>query len=198
MKLEKHDQTHRENNFILGWYIDTDVCNKIIDYFEKSEDKKQGISGDGNTKGVNEHIKKSTDLVLRDKNLLLDYGSNLQQVFDEYIQIFPMVNHYNPWGVIENVNIQRYYPKEGFFSWHTERGGPYNKESARHLVFMTYLNDVEKGGETEFYHQNIKVKPEKGLTIIWPADWTHTHRGCVSETDTKYIITGWASYYHKG
>ena len=60
---------------------------------------------------------------------------------------------------------------------------------------MTYLNDVSDGGETAFLYQNVKVKPEKGLTLIWPAEWTHTHKGMVSMTQTKYIITGWYSFY---
>ncbi len=59
---------------------------------------------------------------------------------------------------------------------------------------MTYLNDVEDGGGTEFYHQNLIVKPRKGKTLIWPADWTHTHRGVTSPTQEKYVITGWFNY----
>ena len=59
---------------------------------------------------------------------------------------------------------------------------------------MTYLNDVTDGGETEFLHQKFKIKPEKGLSIIWPADWTFTHKGVVSPTQTKYIATGWYEY----
>jgi len=38
------------------------------------------------------------------------------------------------------------------------------------------------------------VQPRKGLTLIWPADWTHHHRGVVSPTQEKYIITGWFSF----
>jgi hypothetical protein len=53
---------------------------------------------------------------------------------------------------------------------------------------------VTDQGETEFYHQNIKIKPEKGLTIIWPADWTFTHRGLPSLTQEKFVVTGWFSY----
>ena len=45
---------------------------------------------------------------------------------------------------------------------------------------MTYLNDVNDYGETEFYYQKLKIKPEKGKTVIWCADWTHTHRGISS------------------
>ena len=55
---------------------------------------------------------------------------------------------------------------------------------------MTYLNDVEDGG-TEFYYQKLKTKAKKGLTLIWPTDFTHTHRGIVSKTKEKYIVTGW-------
>jgi hypothetical protein len=59
---------------------------------------------------------------------------------------------------------------------------------------MTYLNDVTDQGETEFFHQQIKIKPQKGLTVIWPADWTYTHRGIPSPTQEKFIITGWLSF----
>jgi hypothetical protein len=59
---------------------------------------------------------------------------------------------------------------------------------------MTYLNDINDGGETEFLYQNIKIKPKKGLTLIFPADWTFTHRGIASSTEEKFIVTGWYNY----
>ena len=57
---------------------------------------------------------------------------------------------------------------------------------------MTYLNNVKNGG-TEFINQKIITEAEKGLTLFWPSDWTHTHRGVVSKQD-KYILTGWLNY----
>jgi hypothetical protein len=86
------------------------------------------------------------------------------------------------------------YPTQGFHSWHTERSNARMPNVTRHLVFMTYLNDISDEGETEWKHQGLKVKPEKGLTVIWPADWTYTHRGISSKTETKYITTGWYNY----
>ena len=59
---------------------------------------------------------------------------------------------------------------------------------------MTYLNDVTDGGETDFFYQRIKIPPKKGLTVIWPADWTYTHRGIPSKTQDKFIVTGWFNY----
>jgi hypothetical protein len=63
----------------------------------------------------------------------------------------------------------------------------------RILVFMTYLNDVPDGG-TEFIYQNIISPAKKGLTLIWPAEFTHLHRGQISKTKEKYIVTGWFNY----
>ena len=59
---------------------------------------------------------------------------------------------------------------------------------------MTYLNDINDQGETEFIHQKMKVKPRKGLTLIWGADWTFLHKGLASPSETKYITTGWYEY----
>ena len=59
---------------------------------------------------------------------------------------------------------------------------------------MTYLNDVTDGGETEFKYQKLKVKPVKGKMVMWPTDFTHTHRGITSPTQEKYIATGWDNF----
>ena len=32
------------------------------------------------------------------------------------------------------------------------------------------------------------------VTLIWGSDWTFTHRGITSKTETKYIATGWLDY----
>ena len=56
---------------------------------------------------------------------------------------------------------------------------------------MIYLNDVTEGGYTEFPSQNKLFQPRTGDILIWPAFWTHPHRGITSKTQTKYIITGW-------
>ena len=61
----------------------------------------------------------------------------------------------------------------------------------RVLVFMTYLNDDFEGGMTTFNHYDLDVKPVTGLTLIWPAEWTHAHQGQVITKGSKYIITGW-------
>ena len=58
----------------------------------------------------------------------------------------------------------------------------------------TYLNDVTDGGETQWLYQEKQIQPKKGLTVLWPTDFTHTHRGVVSPTQSKTIATGWYNY----
>lgn len=140
-------------------------------------------------------VKESIDAILYGpESIAKEYDAALQKVVERYIKKFSFCNTYGAWKIQESMNIQRYEPSGGYKVWHTERASGIGKNAARHLVFMTYLNDVDDGGETEFYYQGVKVQPRKGLTLIWPADWTHTHRGVPSPTQDKYIITGWFSY----
>ena len=46
-----------------------------------------------------------------------------------------------------------------------------------------------------FKYQKLTTPAKKGLTVIWPTDFTHTHRGIISQHE-KYIITGW--FHHLG
>ena len=194
-------------NFIFTDYVqDISVCDRLIDFHTNNQDmvKPGCVSRDGQSKVVPD-VKESLDCsiniehVLKNENnkydILLDYfHNNLKPISDKYIERFPYCNEFSPWGVIDDINIQYYKPGGGFKSWHTERNCAKGNNGTRHLVFMTYLNDVYDEGGTEFYHQKQIIQPKKGLTVIWPADWTYTHRGIPSPTEEKYIITGWFNF----
>ena len=181
------------DNFICGWYYeDTSTCDKIIQYHNNSEDKFVGVV---NHVYVKPNIKNSIDCKLDgDQVLTKEYVDYLQLSVEKYIEKYPYSNMGDPWTIVEPINVQQYIPPNGgFHSWHCERSSCHAPSSNRHLVFMTYLNDVAEGGETEFLHQGLKIKPVKGLTLIWPADWTFTHRGLASNEE-KYIATGWFNF----
>lgn len=63
----------------------------------------------------------------------------------------------------------------------------------RMVTALAYLNDVEEGGETEFLYQSLRIKPKKGMGVIWPGGYTHLHRGNPPLKGVKYILTGWYS-----
>ena len=91
---------------------------------------------------------------------------------------------------IPSFNIQRYLPGDHFSKIHTERAS--TSTSHRVFAWMTYLNAVNEqdGGCPNFSTFNLKIKPKKGLSLIWPTDFTHTHRGIPSPTEEKMIVTG--------
>jgi hypothetical protein len=184
------------NSFIGASYIqDLSVCDEIIDYFDTHPERFSSGKLGGNK--VDESCKKSTDMDFDtiSASLTQRYYDNLGGVLREYCEQYEHCDkNVGPWGMVESPNIQKYNPGDGFYVWHSERSTARRPVSERHLVFMTYLNDVTDAGETEFFYQQVKVCPKKGLTLIWPADWTHTHRGITSPTQTKYIITGWYSF----
>ena len=80
----------------------------------------------------------------------------------------------------------------GFYEWHTEQGSSDNADvTSRYMVWMIYLNDVNKGGKTEFKYQKRAVKPKAGTLVLWPAGYTHVHRAAPDLQEDKYIATGW-------
>jgi hypothetical protein len=191
--MQEHE-INKLDNFICGWYHnDVSICDKIINFHKSSNKKYTGVVDDVL---IIPDVKDSIDCILEnDQQLTEEYINYLQEAVELYIEKYPYCNNTSPWSVVQNINVQHYIPPNGgFHKFHCERSVANHANTNRHLVFMTYLNDVVDGGETEFYHQKAKVKPVKGLTLIWPADWTFTHRGLPSLTEEKYIVTGWFSY----
>lgn len=93
---------------------------------------------------------------------------------------------------IYSVVVQKTKPSQGYHKWHYEASN--RLTSNRLLAFTVYLNDVDEGGETEFLYQQKRIKPEKGKVIIFPAAFTHLHRGNPPLSNDKYIITGWVEF----
>mgnify|MGYP001162382539 FL=1 len=90
--------------------------------------------------------------------------------------------------------IQRTNSGGGYHIWHSENGSFLYRD--RVLTWMIYLNDIpfENGGATDFFHQEISFQPKKGTVVLWPAAYTHVHRGAFLTGDvSKYIATGWFS-----
>ena len=186
-----------EKSFIGAWYVpDLKVCDELIAFFKQANGKEPGQIG--HDRQVNPDIKDSLDLIVTPEEFshpaMRKYIINLSEVAKRYMEKYEAARIVNPWGLTENINLQYYKPGAGYKQWHTERIGKLIPSVNRHLVFMTYLNDVFDEGGTEFFYQKIRTQPRKGLTLIWPVDWTHLHRGIVSPTEEKYIITGWFDF----
>ena len=185
------------NNFIGEYQIkDTSVCDRLITYFKNnmSRASKGGVVVNGETE-VDETNKESVDLGVDNLNDIIYYFESFNQdCLDKYKNEYEFSNRTGRYAIKEVPNIQYYKPGGGYKNWHCERINSHHPFNNRHLVFMTYLNTIENAG-TEFFYQNLKVDAVKGKTLIWPTDWTHTHRGIINNEKEKYIFTGWLSFY---
>jgi len=168
----------------------------MIDFFESNHD----LQAPGATSsGVRPLQKKSTDIAINPNDLsnqkyqvFQEYFSVLQSFYLDYKEQWPFLNTFLDRIHLGAFNLQRYLPGEHFSNLHSER--THISKLHRIFAFMTYLNDVDEGGTTDFHYYDLKIKPEKGKTLIWPAEWTHAHTGSVLEGGKKYIITGWMNF----
>jgi hypothetical protein len=174
------------------------ICDELISYFELNKNKQEeGSVGSG----VNLDAKNSTDITIHPKDIKLpgnevfeNYFHHLFSCYKEYVSEWPFLMTFPDNLQIGSFNLQRYNSGQHFQKVHTERGGLNSLH--RVLAWMTYLNnvDIKDGGSTFFSHFDLEIQPTKGLTLIWPAEWTHAHKGNLLKADSKYIITGWLHF----
>ena len=182
-------------NFIGAWNIgNKKLCDNIIDYFENN--KSLQVKGESQS-GVDINLKKTTDISISPKDLSLnsniifkEYISELFKCYKDYVDTWPFLKKINSVDIGKFV-IVKYKVGDHFSNIHCERESL--ADSHRLFAWMTYLNDVENGGNTYFDNYDIKIKPECGKTLIWPAEWTHTHSAQTALSE-KYIITGWLQF----
>lgn len=175
------------DNFVKTYddCLSEDTCNEYIKQFELA--KAASIT--------KEHVpnvdRKDTSF------LLVDLDQKLNDSFNEMLNLY--VNKYSDsYPILKQYPLVSFHNKMqqtdfggGYHLWHSENNNVMSWSRA--LTWLFYFNDVEDGGETELLYQHMRVKPKAGRLVIFPAYFTHTHRGNPPISNTKYIATGW---YH--
>jgi len=186
------------NSDFIGIYdnlLSEEECKIIIDEFE------HGLTTSSHTPVRSENFH-GGELTRKDLCLFANDGlfkthdivnPALQKCIDFYAQEFFILKQIKARSL--QIKVQKTSPRGGYHGWHCEADSLIN--SSRCLVWMIYLNDMPEGeAETEFLWQGVRVKPTRGTCVMWPASWTHTHRGNPVYSQDKYIVTGW--YTHNG
>jgi hypothetical protein len=131
----------------------------------------------------------------------LDWDNNFITSFHDrfYNYLYPIYNIQYPTlqhlrkHKSKYIKIQKTCPTQGYHIWHCEHDASFECCN-RILSWILYLNDVDEGGETEFLYQSLRIKPKMGTFILFPAHFTHTHRGNPPLSGSKYIATGWIEF----
>ena len=105
-----------------------------------------------------------------------------------YRKNYPEIDNLDIWNV-EYLRIKKWAPGKHYSVWHSEhtKDCPFRVSS-----FLIYLSD--NNSYTEFKRHG-KVKTKLGRGIMFPAYFTHEHRGsiCKSRMD-RYIASGYFSF----
>ena len=177
---------------------DLTLCDSLLKMFDDAHDRGLTFAGQSGAMGqARPEIKASTDFWLNDCDKLgppekyrwPEYQAELNGFIDLYLDKYKFFEYGGMFTSRHLPQIQHYKPGEGYHKWHID--GAQMNSCDRAMVYMTYLNDVTEGGGTMFYHQKVTTKAVKGKTLIFPAAYTHLHKGEISKTQHKYILTGW-------
>ena len=177
-------------------------CKHLIDQFETWNNNGMCLNR-YDTEGAPKHRKEDEFCFLNLRNHVPDpfQGQNsiamfldgLQTCFDDYVQEYSILKNHDL--KCTSIKMQKTAPGGGYHVWHSEQEN--NSAQNRGLVYSLYLNTLDEdcAGETEFLYQKLRIPPKENSIIIWPAAFTHAHRGnVVHGNKAKYIITGWFYY----
>lgn len=176
-----------------------EYCSAVIDYFEMAQQKGLGLTRQMQDPNTAKTIKDDMQIYAHSEvgihytdNLINTFNSVFwANVYPEYANKFSILKTHSP-HTNYAFKVQKTEVGQGYHVWHAENTS--RESTNRLLTWILYLNDVEEGGETEFLYYPKRIKPKTGRLILWPAGFTHTHRGNPPISNTKYVVTGWLEY----
>jgi hypothetical protein len=174
----------------------SDMCKEIIDFFEVNKELQfRGRTAFGDQVIVEPKVKDSKDMTLSfiDETVPSVIISKILNSYTSlYIDTYRSTDVVAAFSVEMGYNLQRYNPSQGYHLLHCENAARGNE---RVLAWTLYLNTVTEGGGTYYPEYDRTIDAVEGRLCIFPAFWTHAHKGIVSNTETKYIATGWYIYH---
>jgi hypothetical protein len=186
------------HNQFIGIYenvLSKDTCKNIIELFEDDLKNKVNMSGDKqfSKDKMERHDLSKLYLSNQLNNKIVEtVNQALEKSIILYSNEFWIVRQLKATSI--DIKLQKTPPRGGYHVWHCEQGT--KEDSDRVLAWTVYLNDIPDGeGETEFLWQGLRVQPKAGTVSIFPASFTHTHRGNPVYSCDKYIATGWYTLY---
>ena len=166
-----------------------DECKEIINYINFFEDN-QILEYDKSALELEDHkivnVTYDYDLGASSKLATMLFPG-FKPCVTEYLESISILRSKK--FLLHDLKLKKIPAGGGFHNWHYESAAL--SVAGRQFVLQLYLNDDFDGGETEFLYQQRREEAVAGDIIIFPASYTHTHRGNPPLGGDKYIATSW-------
>ncbi len=182
------------NHFISSWSINDEDLNEIIDYFNSShENHTQGAFKPGlidkAKKDCIELSIKPKDVDEKKLNFIFNYLNKIKNCYADYIEQWGYLQNNTQKIYIGSIKIEKYLLSGHHKEYQCDRNDIHT--SHKSLSWITFLNNTEKEeGCMNFKYFDCSIQPKKGLTLMWPSDWTHINNHDVVKTQDKLTIRG--------
>ena len=195
-------KTIKKDNMEIEQYIatfqnvlDDDTCDKWVKWFDEVSNKDVTMTSYDEI-GVRKNNRKDEVVSIPQslpmdcfpqKKLVEPLWNKVSKCLDMYVEEFQLEQQLTS----NYFKVHRVLPTGGYHVWHYEHMAqcPY-----RVLVWHITIEAPESGGETEFLFQSMRIKPILGQLVVWPAAFTHKHRGNPTLKGKKTYITGWFEF----
>ena len=180
--------------------LDDETCDKFVKWFEELSNHNITMPSTADANGMRLNSR-NDEVVSVPMGIPMDHFPKDELVIPLWSKVSNCLNEYADEHIIDGsllshtFKVHRVKPKGGYHTWHSEHS---YVEPYRVLAWHLTIEAPESGGETEFLFQSLKVPPILGQLVIWPAAFTHKHRGNPPLKGQKTYITGWfeLGYYN--
>ncbi|HEX3139409.1 MAG TPA: hypothetical protein VHQ87_05110, partial [Rhizobacter sp.] len=147
-----------DQDFIVIYQgLDPALCRDVVSRFDADPGKKRGRIGGAGTAFYEDDAKISWDVEMRPEGVWQELFRRIhppiQACLQHYLARSPILQSFDL--QVTGYKIQMYPKHEGRFRWHADSLA--ENAASRVVAMVLYLNDVARGGETEFFHQGIKI-----------------------------------------
>ena len=183
------ENDHGLEVFTISNFLTDSECNILCDLI-KINHKKSVVVGDKSL--VYDESRTSSTSYLNSRDSIV---ANIDKKISDELGV-PLTHAEPTQGQLYEEGQQ--FKHHNDFFWGSAVNNYCLSSGQRKYTFMVYLNDVEEGGETDFYYLNTKITPTKGTALVWKnaerlgqENTASLHAGLPVIKGEKMVITKW-------
>jgi hypothetical protein len=176
LEIKRSETNGYESLYVRGWQpwdYDHGGKEKTVFCWQKFIPKSEDIPKD--------------DLFYNEQKEISDvlFGA-LEKGLQDYFSIYPY-SQKNIKSREKTMHLLK-YKESGFLPAHSDHG-----ISSRVLSALLYLNDDYEGGNINFEHAGVNLKPEAGSLLFFPSNYIYVHEVSAITSGIRYALPNW---YH--